>query len=175
MNTDAIHTKRLLLRPLVKSDAPDLFLLDSNPEVMRFLGNHPIESINQVYIYLENIMQQYVENGIGRWAVIKKETSTFMGWAGIKWVNTLTNGHINYYDIGYRLKPEFWGKGYATETTEAWIDYAKTQQDIKELFAITHIDNFASQNVLQKCGFVKKNTFPDTIHGATIECVWFEL
>jgi len=79
MNTDAIHTKRLLLRPLVKSDAPDLFLLDSNPEVMRFLGNHPIESIDQVYIYLENIMQQYVENGIGRWAVIKKETRTFMG------------------------------------------------------------------------------------------------
>lgn len=175
MKTDFIHTNRLTLRPLVKSDASNLFSLDSNPEVLRFLGNQPIESIEQVYIYLENIMQQYTKNGIGRWAIIEKETSLFVGWAGLKYIDTPINGHNFFYDVGYRLKPEFWGKGYATESTVAWIEYAKNHLNLKELYSITHIDNRASQNVLQKCGFLRKYTFLDTIHDETIDCVWFEL
>lgn len=175
MITDPITTKRLILRPLVESDGNDLFKLDSNPEVMRFLGNQPIQSIEQVYVYLENIMQQYTQNGIGRWAVIEKETVSFVGWAGLKFIDTPINGHNCFYDVGYRLNPEFWGKGYAKESTLAWIDYAKNHFNQKELYSITHIDNVASQNVLQKCGFLRKNTFLDTIHDETIDCVWFEL
>jgi len=166
-------TSRLILRPLDLNDANDLFRLDSDPEVMRFLGNHLVESNEQVHIYLENIIHQYNQNGIGRWAVVEKETGIFVGWAGLKFTDTLTNGYTNFYDIGYRLKPEFWGKGYATETTEAWIDYAKNNLNLKELFAITHIDNGASQNVLQKCGFKRKNTFIDTLYH--VECFWWEL
>ncbi len=175
MKPDSIFTKRLTLRPLLTSDAPDLFTLDSNPEVMRFLGNHPIQSTDEVYVYLENIMQQYISNGKVRWAVIEKETGSFVGWAGLKYIDTPINGHNCFYDVGYRLKPEFWGKGYATECTVAWIEYAKNHLNLKELYSITHIDNIASQNVLQKCGFMRKNTFMDTIHDETIDCVWFEL
>ena len=170
-----LHTNRLILRPLGIDDAFDLFRLDSNPEVVRFLGNHPIESIEQVYIYLGNIMHQYTKNGIGRWAVIEHETGLFVGWAGLKYIDIPINGHICFYDVGYRLKPEFWGKGYATECTVAWIEYAKNHLNLKELYSVTHIDNIASQNVLQKCGFLRKNTFLDTIHDETIDCVWFEL
>jgi [ribosomal protein S5]-alanine N-acetyltransferase len=170
-----LHTNRLILRPLGIDDVSNLFALDSNPEVMRFLGNHPIESIEQVYIYLENIMQQYTQNGIGRWAVIEKESDLFVGWAGLKFNAAPINGQNFIYDMGYRLKPEFWGKGYATECTVAWIEYAKDYLNLKELYSITHVENVASQNVLQKCGFIKKNNFSDIIYEESIDCIWFEL
>ncbi|MBC7885167.1 MAG: GNAT family N-acetyltransferase [Saprospiraceae bacterium] len=175
MKSGSMHTSRLTFRPLLKSDAANLFMMDADPLVMRYLGNNPINNIEEVYHYLENIKQQYRNNGIGRWAVIENETNAFVGWAGIKFLDVLTNGHINFYDIGYRFLPEFWGKGYATECTKAWIDYAKLNMNIHELFAITHIDNLASQKVLKKCGFVQKNTFPDSTHGEEIDCIWFEL
>jgi RimJ/RimL family protein N-acetyltransferase len=173
MSSDYIHTKRLVLRPLSESDAFELFILDSDPEVMRFLGNKPVMDLNVVHNNLKNVVQQYIDFGIGRWAVVEKETGLFAGWAGLKFIDKLTNGHTDFYDVGYRLKPQFWGKGYATEATEAWIDYAKETLQLNELFAITHIDNYASQNVLKKCGFEQKNRFLDTLY--QVECYWWRL
>lgn len=72
MNSNPIITERLVLRPLEMSDALSLFKLDSDPLVMKYLGNQPLTDISQVYTYLENIINQYTQNGIGRWAVIEK-------------------------------------------------------------------------------------------------------
>lgn len=174
MLSTEMHTDRLILRPLKMSDAPDLLLLDSNPEVMRFLGNRPVNSLNEVHIYLQNIMQQYIQNGIGRWAVMEKTSGFFVGWAGMKYIDTTINNHSHFYDVGYRLKPEFWGKGYATECTRLWVNYATDVLHLNTLYAITHVENLASQNVLKKCSFTQKNNFPDIIYGQTVECIWFE-
>jgi len=107
------------------------------------------------------IRQQYIHNGIGRWAVIEKDTNHFVGWAGLKLVKEPTNGHVNYYDLGYRFIKKYWGKGYATECAKASLDYGFAQLKADEIFAMTDAGNDASRRVLEKAGFTQDGTLYD--------------
>jgi RimJ/RimL family protein N-acetyltransferase len=103
-----VETNRLTLRELMPSDETGMFELDADAEVHRYLGNKPISTMDEVRQVIALIRDQYVQNGIGRWAVIEKATGHFMGWSGLKLVKELINGHINYYDLGYRLMKKHW-------------------------------------------------------------------
>lgn len=168
-------TNRLLFRPFTLQDADALFKLDADPAVMRYLGNNPLTHIDQSHHYLEGILKQYEDYGIGRWAVIEQSSNEVIGWAGIKFIADEVNGHHNFYDLGYRLRPAFWGKGYATEATFAWIEYAKEKLPIRTLYASAHEENVASRNVLKKCGFIEQGTFLFPLNGAILPCFWYEL
>lgn len=148
-----IETERLILRELRLTDLEGMFELDSDPEVHRFLGNKPIKTKEESQIIIEKVLGQYEEYGIGRWAVIEKNTGVFMGWSGIKFNTDYNmNGFEQYYDVGYRLIKRFWGKGYATESGKAAVDYAFNILNLPELFATTEIGNQASHNALLKIG-----------------------
>jgi ribosomal-protein-alanine N-acetyltransferase len=79
-----IETQRLLIREIRDEDVNGIFELDTDPEVHKYLGNKPITSMEQAATLIKFIQQQYRENGIGRWAVIEKETNNFIGWTGLK-------------------------------------------------------------------------------------------
>lgn len=49
-------------------------------------------------------------------AMIEKVSGELIGWLGIKLIKEETNGYTNFYDLGYRMRPEFWVKGYAKES-----------------------------------------------------------
>ena len=170
-----IETERLLMRPLNMNDVNALYKLDSDPLVMKYLGNRPVSNLEEVHFYLKNILKQYELYGIARWAVMEKSSGEMIGWAGLKFMNEVTNGHKDFYDAGYRFRPEFWGKGYATEATNAWIDYAKNQLNIHTLYASAHTENIASQNVLKKCGFLQKDEYFFEMYGEKLACYWLEL
>ena len=155
-----IETERLLLRELRNSDLDDMFELDSNPNVHKYLGNKPIKTKTEAQKILDSVLQQYKERGIGRFAVIEKASGTFIGWSGIR-LNTEynMNGYTKYYDVGYRLIERFWGKGYATESGVASINYAFNTMKLPELYATTEISNHASHNALLKIGLQYKNDF----------------
>lgn len=148
-----IETDRLILREIRRTDLEDMFELDSDPEVHRFLGNKPIKTIEESKIIIESVFKQYEERGIGRWAVIEKSSGNFIGWSGLK-LNTEynMNGFTKYYDIGYRFIKRYWGKGYATESANAALDYAFDIMKLPELYATTEVGNQASHNVLLKIG-----------------------
>ena len=57
-------------------------------------------SIEEAGKMITNIRQQYVDNRIGRWAVIEKSSQKFIGWAGFKLIKEEINNHHQYYDIG---------------------------------------------------------------------------
>lgn len=153
------ETDRLILREIVPEDEEGLFQLDSDPEVHRFLGNRPVKNIEQTREIIQFIRKQYIDNGIGRWAIIEKDTNNFVGWTGLKLVTEITNNHVNYYDLGYRLIKSHWGKGYATETANASLQFAFEELKLKEIFAITDIRNINSKNVLEKAGLKLIETF----------------
>ena len=153
------ETERLLLRELLPEDINGLLQLDSDPEVHQYLGQKTISTIEESSQNLNYIRKQYIDNGIGRWAVIEKETNQFIGWSGLKLITELTNGHINYYDLGYRFIKEYWGKGYATESAKASISYAFNQLNANEVYAIADIDNLASIKILEKLGLKRINIF----------------
>jgi ribosomal-protein-alanine N-acetyltransferase len=150
-----LETERLVLRELLPTDDVGMFELDSNPEVHRFLGNKPVKHIDESRLYIENIRQQYTDNGIGRWAVILKETNEFIGWSGIKLIKDTINNHQNFYEIGYRFIQKHWGKGYATEAGLAFVDYAFKEMKVENLYA----GNKDSRNILEKLGMHYVNSF----------------
>lgn len=153
------ETERLILRELLPEDAAGMFEMDGDPEVHLFLGNKPVQSMQQSEADIELIRKQYFDNGIGRWAVIEKATNCFIGWAGLKLIKETTNKHIDYYDLGYRFSKRFWGKGYATEAATAARDYGFNELKLNEIIGIADIDNLGSIHVLEKVGLKKISVF----------------
>jgi [ribosomal protein S5]-alanine N-acetyltransferase len=147
-----IETKRLILREFLHYDAETLFEMDKNPEVHKYLWNKPLTDIEEVHDYIKLVRQQYLDNNIGRFVVVLKETKEVIGWAGIKFNTQMVNNKINFYDIGYRLNEKFWGEGYASEASFAWLDYGFNVMKIKLMEAAAHTKNIASNRVLQKIG-----------------------
>jgi len=148
-----IETDRLILRELRMTDLEGMFELDSDPEVHKYLGNKPVKQIEESQKILESVIIQYKERGIGRWAAIEKNSGNFIGWSGLR-LNTEynMNGFTKYYDLGYRFIKRYWGKGYATESGKASINYAFNNLKLPELYATTEIGNQASHNALLKIG-----------------------
>jgi len=74
-----IETERLLLREIIPEDAKAFFEMDRNHEVVKYVGIKPLTEIGQSIEMIKSIRKQYEENGIGRWAVIRKDTGQFAG------------------------------------------------------------------------------------------------
>ena len=149
-----LETPRLLLRTFELSDAEDMFEMDKNPEVHKYLWRNPTQSKEETIKIIEYIQKQYAEKNIGRFATILKETGEFIGWTGIKYINDhVENGNSNFYDYGYRLNEKFWNKGFATEASKAWLEYGFNEIKIDKMNAYTHFENGASNHILQKVGF----------------------
>jgi RimJ/RimL family protein N-acetyltransferase len=166
-----IETERLLLRKIVADDEQGMFELDNNPEVHRYLGNRSISTIDEARSVIKFIQQQYIDNGIGRWAVVEKGTNTFIGWAGFKLIKNIVNGYVDYYDIGYRLIKKYWRRGFATEAAMACLDYGFDKMDLETIYGMADVGNTASKNVLEKIGlnYIEKFTFEGIEHN------WFRI
>jgi len=166
-----IETERLFFREFVESDDKYILELDSDPEVHQYLGQHPIEKIDEARATIKFIRQQYIDHGIGRLAIFEKASNEFVGWGGFKLITEMTNGRQNYHDLGYRLLKKFWGKGYATESSKAVVQYGFNELKLSIIFAIADARNIRSHHVLKKCGFMEKEAFDyeDTLH------YWYEL
>lgn len=155
----SIETSRCTLRLFTMNDVKDLFMMDSDPEVHRYLGNRPLKYIEEASEIIINIRQQYSSNGMGRLAVIEKSTREFMGWAGLKLETREVYGHRSYYDLGYRFARRCWGKGIASECAAASLEIGFNRYGLEVINAAAHTENIASNRVLQKNGFKLKNTF----------------
>lgn len=158
-----IETERLLLRELRDCDLEGMFELDSNPKVHRYLGNKPITKIEQAQANIDNIKSQYIERGIGRFAVIEKASGAFIGWSGIKF-NTGEKERfgekMDFYDVGYRFIERFWGKGYASESAIAVLDYGFKELKLQTIVGTADAENIASNKILKSIGLQYKETFP---------------
>ncbi|MFY7671823.1 GNAT family N-acetyltransferase [Tenacibaculum sp. MEBiC06402] len=153
-----IETERLIIRDLEEFDVDGMFALDSDPDVHKFLGNRPISTKQEAEEVIANIRQQYIDNGIGRWAIVDKKSNDFVGWTGLKYETGLRK-EFNYYDLGYRLRKEYWGKGIATETAVASLKYGFEKMNLKEIGAAADIDHIVSNKILQRIGLQLVETF----------------
>ncbi|MDR2223700.1 MAG: GNAT family N-acetyltransferase [Flavobacteriaceae bacterium] len=156
---EIIETDRVIIRPIEEGDVEGMYILDSDSRVQEFLGKKTVQSKEEVLSVIRFIRQQYEDYGIGRWAVIEKETNSFIGWTGFKYINNGTNGVEEYLDLGYRFIYDAWGKGYATETAKACLAYADKYLTDLPIHAISEVGNDGSKHVLEKVGFEVVNTF----------------
>jgi len=153
------ETSRLILRDIGLYDAQNLLEMDLDERVTKYTGQNPIGTIEQAIDVVRMIMNQYAENGVGRWAVIEKQSGEFLGWTGLKFHNEMENNQIDFYDLGYRFKYTHWNKGFATEASLACIKIGFEQLNLEKIIAMVHPNNLASMKVADKCGFKFIETF----------------
>ena len=165
-----IETERLIIRDLEAFDAKGIFELDSDPKVHEFLGKNPIKTIKEAEGIIIGVRQQYLENGIGRWAIVDKKTNDFMGWTGLKYEQKLRE-NFSYYDLGYRLRSKYWGKGIATEAAIESLKYGFDTLNLDEICAAANIDNLASNKILRKIGL----RFIENFEYDGIPCNWYKI
>jgi len=165
------ETERLILREILPTDIDGMFELHSDPEVHRFLGNKTVTSKEETIIIINSVRQRYIDYGIGRWAIIDKNTNNFIGWTGLEFVTELINNHKNYYDLGYRLIRKYWGQGIATETSFASLEYAFDKLNADKVFARADSENIGSNKVLEKVGL----KFIETFNLDGIKHNWYKL
>ena len=141
-----IETERLYLRELNVNDAESFYRLNLDSDVLRYTGDEPFVNIASSKEFLENY-DHYHKYGFGRWAVINKANEEFLGWCGLKFTE-----EQNEYNIGFRFFKNEWGKGYATESAKACIDYGINKLKLTEIIGRAMKENQASIRVLEKIG-----------------------
>ena len=114
-----IETSRLLLRELTLDDADTLALVLSDPVSMRY---YPAPfSAEKVRQWIQWNVDNYRAHGFGLWAVILKESGELIGDCGIT-LQDIEGKRLP--EIGYHIRREYCGKGFATEAAAACIDFA---------------------------------------------------
>lgn len=145
------ETDRLILRPFIESDAPFLYELNSDEEVMRYTGDVPFENVKAAHKfavdYIDSPTGQFQKYKMGRLAIVRKEDNAFIGWSGLKY-----HSKEDVVDIGYRLIKKYWGNGYATESTLRILQHAFNDHKLECIVAHVHEHNIASQGVALKLG-----------------------
>jgi RimJ/RimL family protein N-acetyltransferase len=144
-----IETDRLLLRTFTAEDAPLIYNLNLDPEVIRYTLD-PIPDIDHAKQVLEKtILPQYALYNHGRWAVHTKPGLEFIGWCGLK-----TRPERNEIDLGYRFIKSAWSNGYATEAAYGCIRYGFEKLHLQRIVGRALPGNPASIRVLEKCGMI---------------------
>lgn len=161
MNRAIITTTRLYLRETSASDAAVMFALNSDPEVLRYTGDEPFGSEEEVAEFLTNYTD-FKRNNMGRWAVVRKADEAVLGWCGLK---LHTNGMV---DLGFRLFKKEWNKGYATEAAQASLAYGFNTLNLTEIVGRVMPENAASVRVLEKTGMRFSHLEIDEHHGEEI-------
>jgi [ribosomal protein S5]-alanine N-acetyltransferase len=143
-----LQTPRLLLRHITETDAPLVYALNTSPGVLQYVHEPTLkDEADALRVIKEIILPQYSLYNLGRWAIERKEDNQFMGWCGLKYL-----ADINEVDLGYRLMPAYWGKGYATEAARHTLQFGFDQRSLQTIVGRVHINNLASAAVLEKIG-----------------------
>jgi RimJ/RimL family protein N-acetyltransferase len=153
-----LETERLVLRRLTEADLDNLFDLDSDPDVMRFIngGNPTPREVIRDEI-LPRFLGYYERfEGLGYWAAIERAGGEFLGWFSLVPEEGRSSDDVA---LGYRLRKSAWGKGYATEGARALIKKGFTELGVRRVFATTYQDNLASRRVMEKAGLTLVRTF----------------
>lgn len=143
-----LETERLRMRQFREEDVAASFALDSDPEVMRYIGNGATRSYEDTAKILTSMRHYYVDHpGLGVWAAELKVGKEFIGWGALKHLDNTPE-----IEVGYRLMRQYWGLGYATEIARALVRHGFDEIGLAEICGITHLENAASGRVLEKAG-----------------------
>ncbi|WP_367132309.1 GNAT family N-acetyltransferase [Saccharothrix sp. HUAS TT1] len=153
-----LETGRLALRGFVESDVDSLAWLLGEPRVMRFIEDgKPVSRADVERVVLPKVL------GGGWWAAHEKASGAFIGWF------ELSAAGAGAAELGYRLHPDFWGRGYATEGASALVEHARAT-GVERVVGYAMVVNTGSRRVLEKVGLEHVRTFheewPEHVEGA---------
>ena len=149
MSPWSLETERLTLRPWSADDAEPFAGLNQDPQVMEFLGGPQSREISNAA--LRRFMQEHEDYGYCPWAAESRLEGTFLGFIGLHNVPKQVP-FAPAVEVGWRLRPDAWGRGFATEGALAALDFAFTVINLDEVVSMTATLNEKSQRVMQRLG-----------------------
>lgn len=148
LHMSLLHTQRLRLEPFNDEHLDGLFRLNSDPEVMRYITGKP-ETREETIAMIERIKARWIEFGFSWWSFIELETNELIGAGCIQY---LGRDPANPLEIGWRLRQDKWGQGFASEAAQRMAAFAFNQIGGDSLFAVCDQENIGSANVMKKLG-----------------------
>jgi ribosomal-protein-alanine N-acetyltransferase len=147
-----IETERLVLDRVTEADLKEVFDLRSNPETMKYIPRPLVKNDEDALEHIKMIDEK-IENNTGiNWGIRLKGDTKLLGIIGFYRMQP-----ENYRaEIGYMLSPDFHGKGIVPEAVNVLINFGFKNLNLHSIEAVIDPENYASEKVLQKCGFVKE-------------------
>ena len=149
-------SERLGFRKWRKEDFEEFAKLNADEDVMEHFPE--ILSKDEVEEFIEKLRNHFTKNGYTYYATEILETKEFIGMIGLAF-QEYKSKFTPAIDIGWRLKRNAWGKGYATEGAKRCLEYAFNELTISKIISVCTIKNKSSENVMRKIGMTKKGEF----------------
>jgi RimJ/RimL family protein N-acetyltransferase len=144
------ETERLRIRNWQERDGDLFFEINSDPAVMRFF---PFRRTRAEADALMSILKARIaDKGYGFAALALKDGGAAIGFAGLADTDLAPQIPDGSVEIGWRLAPCFWGKGFATEAAKAWLAFGFERLGLDEIVSFAVHDNQPSLAVMQRLG-----------------------
>lgn len=147
MQIPTVTTRRLALRAFSEADVDALHRILSGRDVLRYFPPSDPPSRERVLKRVLDLLQHWEARGYGVWAVESRATGELMGRCGLQYLPEAAQ-----VEVDYLLGTPFWGKGFATEAARASLRYGFEELGLETVVGIVHVENGASQGVLEKLG-----------------------
>jgi ribosomal-protein-alanine N-acetyltransferase len=147
-----LSTSRLLLRPWRDEDDGPFAAMNADPRVMEFFPKRLDRAESDAVA--ARIRGHFARHGFGLWAVAVRGVAPFAGFVGLS-VPTFEAPFTPCVEVGWRLAAEHWGRGYATESALAALDYGFQELGLAEIVSFTVPENRRSIRVMERIGMVR--------------------
>ena len=150
-----IETARLLLRDWREEDIQPFIHHTNTPAVMRWLGGVQTEEALERSIR-ERMMRWQAERGFTFWVVERQADGALLGFCGLKLADTPDTPIEGMVEVGWRLREDAWGQGFAREAAIASIDHAFETLGADRVVAITFPGNAPSWGLMERLGMTSR-------------------
>jgi RimJ/RimL family protein N-acetyltransferase len=162
----AIETERLVLRRFTIDDLDELVAIHADPGIIRFIG--PFDRQRAIE-WLEGVDENWSERGYGRVAVAERATGRLLGRSGLMYLP-----QFDETELGWTLRRDCWGHGYATEAARACANWGFRNFQIPYLISLIEPANQRSVHVARRLGMtpLRDDVFLDismVVHAVTRE------
>jgi ribosomal-protein-alanine N-acetyltransferase len=139
------ETERLFLYKLTEADTDSVAAMRADADVMRYIREP--QKREEALNWIKLVSSRWESDKIGFCSVILKSTNQFIGWCGL-WELKETSET----EVGYAFFTEFWGKGFAVEASEPFLEYGFTELNQPKIVACANPNNLGSRRVMEKLG-----------------------
>lgn len=146
-----VETSRLIIREFEEDDILSLYKIESDPRIIEFIPWSKLSTLNDCRKQIKKYISNYNKFKLNTWAVVLKESDEVIGITQLIYSNK-----IKGVEIGTKILPEYWSKGYASELSKSVVHYGLYDLEIDEITAVTDINNAGAIKSLINMGMTLK-------------------